>query len=277
MAEEYVTTANVPGAFSATYLDAQLEIANTTNLNALSVLPACRVITIPLGAGVVATVPLNVRAAAEAHTEGTPLEAIAGAISRVSITAYDLADFYAKQASAALIDYVELLLITDFTNASTSYNGTGVDLTVAGFLAAKIQLAYTNNGRGQMRAVLFGKQVEHLVTSVTAASGAIWGNSTMDASILSRGIADGYAGTFVGVPVWASSHVQTSSSDKIGAIFTEGQASADPAMAVAIQRMPYTKTAENTHEIATDLCFAMVAGVSEVVDLNRVKIISHAA
>lgn len=294
MAEEYVTTTTGIGALKQDYLDASLEIA-CSSIDDLVVLPAVKVINIPQGNSLVASMPLFTRDAAEAHTEGTPLEATEGNIARKSATAagfaivyciedtlqiassYNLEDFLAQRAAEALLDYLENLLIADFTNAATSYNGTGVRLTVAGFLAAKVQLAYTNNARGQMRAVLYPTGVQHLVESVTNAAGAIWGNSTLDASILSRGEADGFAGVFCGVPVYSSTHVATSSSDKIGAIFIEGQNSNSPPMLAAIAAMPYTKRTENTHEIATDIAIAMVAGVTEVVDTGRVKIISLAA
>ena len=294
MAEAYTTTTTGIGALRQDYLDAAMEIA-CTNIDDLVVLPAVKVVNIPRGNSLVASHPVFTRDAGAAHTEGTPLEAVAADIARIQATAagfavvyciedtlqigsaYNLEDFLAQRAAEALMDYLENLLIADFTNASTSYNGTGVDLTVAGFLAAKVQLAYTNNARGAMRAVLYPTGVKHLIESVTASSGAVWGNSTLDASILSRNVADGFAGVFCGVPVYSSTHVATSGADKIGAIFTEGQNSASPAMMAAIAAMPYVKRQDNTHEIATDLSIAMVAGVTEVVDANRVKIISHAA
>jgi hypothetical protein len=109
---------------------------------------------------------------------------------------------------------------------SLSQSTTGVDLTVAVFLASLTDLEVGSSGSfapGQVMGVLHTVQVGDLRTSfATATSGAIQWSNVAQEQLVIKG--NGYRGQIFGVDLFASGYVPTANAgaDRAGGIFARG-------------------------------------------------------
>ena len=106
---------------------------------------------------------------------------------------------------------------------ATDAGSSGVDMSVDDFFTATSTLEIANNS-GPYYALLHPRQLADLQTSIRAEAGALQflvAGAGMDQSMLSAKGA-GYAGSFLGVDIYTSSHVTSSGGNKHGGMWAEG-------------------------------------------------------
>jgi hypothetical protein len=120
------------------------------------------------------------------------------------------------------------MLEDDLAALPASFTGTtvgtsGVDMSVANFIEAIARLR-TAKARGKYVCVLDDQQSYDLSAAVAAATGAVWGNQSVDNTILNSR-SDGYVGSLLGVDIWYTNLTDTAN----GGADVEGGMWLDPA------------------------------------------------
>lgn len=182
--------------------------------------------------------------AATASTEGTGLSntqlttnvatATVGTVGQMAtvtdeLNAVSVIDAYA-QFGAVLGRSVAEKYETDFTAlvddfSNTGGPGTGVDLTVAAYLA-QLSALEQRDAVGELVTVLHPVQVGDLRSAMITSTGAYFGNDSAKIGGIDAHDLAGYAGDPFGVPIFQTSLVPTANvgADRAGAVFVAGVA-----------------------------------------------------
>ena len=133
--------------------------------------------------------------------------------------AQGLFNLIVNDGTALVLEMLEDDLCALFTSATGGTIGTsGVDLSVSDFVTAIAKMR-TIKVRGQYVCVLDDQQGLDLMNAVAASTGAVFGNTAVDQSVLNSG-SDGYLGSLFNVPIWVSNLTDsTGGTDVIGTMF----------------------------------------------------------
>jgi len=185
---------------------------------------------------------------------------------------------WGEQAGIAIRQKIDGDLCALFSglNASAEVGSTGTDMTVANFLSAVYTLE-NNNAPYPYRCVLHPIQKFDLYSSIvnTSNAGALHFNLpelVRDGRLPSGTPATGYWGTFLGVPIYTTTEVDTANSDadRAGAMFHESAMALVNLRGIAVE---YDRDAsKGTTEVVADVYY----GVGENDEVRGVPIITDA-
>lgn len=124
-----------------------------------------------------------------------------------------------------------------FSTITATVGATGQALSIATMVSA-IGQQRSNKARGPMVISLHDNQLKQLQQAQAATTGTAW--STFYAP---NSVGGQFGGYFMGCPVWASGVNETSTGDRLGAIWVDGQAAAEfCAFGFVVKRMPSSLT-----------------------------------
>ncbi len=138
-----------------------------------------------------------------------------GAMSGADITVQRLAASAVGEAEACFMGLVGTAIAGFSTDVGTS----AADLTVDDFFSAISTLEIADN-TGPYYALLAPVQLSDLQSSIRAEAGALQFMPATQDMLNAKGA--GYAGTFLGVDVYTSTHVTTSGGNRHGGMWAEG-------------------------------------------------------
>jgi hypothetical protein len=139
-----------------------------------------------------------------------------------------------------------------FSTLTLSVGATGQPLSIATMVAA-IGQQRTNKARGPMVISLHDNQLKQLQQAQAATTGTAW--STFYAP---NAVGGQFGGYFMGCPIWSSGVNETSTGDRLGAIWVDGQAAPEfSAFGFVVKRMPSSLT--ETHVLMDSNIWASFA------------------
>lgn len=159
---------------------------------------------------------------------------------------------YALEMGKALANKIDLDILAEVGDFSTSVGSTGVDMTEANFLEAIYQLEL-GNAMGPFVSVLHPVQVNDLRTAVSATTGAIWGGPSVPSSDIG-----GFASLY-GIDVFKSTNCASvnTNADRQGVMMPQGNGSG---LAFVVKSAARTEFERDASLRATEIVVTSVYG-----------------
>jgi len=189
-----------------------------------------------------------------------------------------LAQFIVQDGVALLLEKLEDVLAALFASAGNTVGSTGVDFSIADFVAAMAKLD-TAKARGQKVCILDDQQAVDLRSSVAASAATVFANAASGAQSVLNARSDAYVGELFGVPIWLTNLTDTANTaaDVVGCMMINGRANPKNApIACAMLRPPEYASLYLPGDIGTQHAITAAFGVGEVGDHNYVGIVTDA-
>lgn len=192
-----------------------------------------------------------------------------------------LMQFIVEDGAALCLEMAEDDLVALFASASSSAGSTGVDCSVADFVAAMGKLN-TGKARGPRFAVLDDQALLDLQSAVAASQAAVFANAANGAQDLLRHCCDtdtGYVGSLFGCPIWYSNLTDTANTaaDVVSGILINGAARPVNAPIGFVQMWaPRVRELYLPDQVGRQIVTTMCYGCGEISDFNYAKLVTDA-
>lgn len=127
--------------------------------------------------------------------------------------------------SRAIVNKFEADAAAMIAAFSTVTGSSGVDLSIGNWITALFNVENANEDQNVV-SVLHPVQIQDLRTAVTSAGGAVFGNPNESGvtGLLGSAQSKGFKGSFLGVPIYGSTEVDTAGGDRDGAMYAAQRA-----------------------------------------------------
>lgn len=188
-----------------------------------------------------------------------------------------LINFVLQDGAALINEMMEDDILAVFSSASNYVGTTGVNMSIADFVAAMAKLD-TSKARGPRFCVLDDQQKLDLQTALAAAQASIFSQGQTQ-NLLNANDANGYVGQLFGVPVYFSNLTDTANTaaDVCGAMLVNGAANPKCApIGLATLWLPRAKMAYNVEDVADRISVTACYGCGEITDFAYCSVITDA-
>ena len=147
---------------------------------------------------------------------------------------------FVEDAAKLYGEYFDTTATALFTSIASEVGATGQTLTIPSMVAA-VARQRAGKAKGPNVISLHDNQLKQLQQAQATATATAW-----DRFYQPSGMGVAYGGVFMDAPIWASSLNPTSTGDRVGCIFVNGQAKPTAcAFAFVVKRMPSSLTQTN--------------------------------